>query len=304
MQFGQIMSKLAPRTYWDYIHAQEQKRFSSGSLTKEAFHLPGKDTITATLKKLLGSTVLERMSAYDDYLLWNVITPKALPDIRGAKFVEIGSAPGDYSVAFSKRHGCTPYGVEYSAGGVELNRNVFEQNGFNPDNVIHADFFSDEFAAEYHEQFDGVISKGFIEHFEDVRSVIDRHMHLLKPGGHLIVTIPNLSGINYLLGGLLDQGAIARHNITIMQKAMYHDLFERSDLQKLFCDYYGTFSFYLFTAAESSIMRRHLLRICHKVQPVLNLVWRTMFGDRGAESGLFSPFLLYIGRKKSRSDRA
>ena len=290
------MSKLTEKTYWDCIHAEEQDRFSSGSLTKEAFHLPGRDTITVSLKKLLGGTVLERISAYDDYLLWNVILPKALPNINGAKFVEIGSAPGDYSVEFSKRFGCIPYGIEYSAGGVELNRNVFKQNGFNPDNVIHADFFSDEFAAEYREKFDGVISKGFIEHFEDVRSVIDRHMQVLKPGGYLIVTIPNLSGFNYLLGGLLDEGAIPRHNVKIMRKAVYRDLFDRDDLQTLFCDYYGTFSFYLFTAGESSL-KKQLLKICHRFQPGLNLAFRTIFGDKGAETGLFSPFLLYIGRK-------
>ena len=293
-----MMSKLAPRTYWDRIHSQEQRRFSSGSLTKEAFHLPGKAKITIALKKLLGSTVLERMSAYDDYLLWNVILPKALPNISGAKFVEIGSAPGEYSVEFSKKLGCIPYGVEYSAGGVELNKSVFKQNGFNPDNVIHADFFSDEFAAEYHEKFDGVMSKGFIEHFEDVRSVIDRHMHVLKPGGYLVVTIPNLSGFNYLLGGLLDEGAIPRHNVKIMRKAVYRDLFDRNDLQTLFCDYYGTFSFYLFTAGESSV-KKQLLKVSHRVQPGLNLAFRTIFGDKGAETGLFSPFLLYIGRKAS-----
>jgi 2-polyprenyl-3-methyl-5-hydroxy-6-metoxy-1,4-benzoquinol methylase len=290
------MSTLAPRRHWDYIHAEEEKRFSSGSLTTEALQLRG-EKITTALKKLLGTKVVERMSAYDDYLLWDVILPKFLPSIIGAKFVEIGSAPGDYSVQFSKRHGCIPYGVEYSEGGVKLNREVFKENGFNPDNVIHADFFSDEFAAEYHEKFDGAISKGFIEHFEDVKSVIDRHMRLLKPGGHLVVTIPNLSGINYMLAGLLDDGAIPRHNVSIMRRDVYRDLFDRNDLQTLFCDYYGTFSFYLFTATSTSVRQKQMLKVSHKLQPLLNFTFRTILGGRGAESGWFSPFLLYIGRK-------
>jgi 2-polyprenyl-3-methyl-5-hydroxy-6-metoxy-1,4-benzoquinol methylase len=255
------------------------------------------DKLGACLKKLLGPNIRERMSAYDDYLLWNVILPKTLPNIAGARFVEIGSAPGDYSVQFSKRHGCIPYGVEYSQSGAELNRQVFKENGFNPDNVIHADFFSDNLGAQYHEKFDGVISRGFIEHFDDVESVIDRHMGLLKPGGHLIISIPNLWGINYVLAGLFDGEAIPRHNTTIMRKSVYQRLFDRSDLQTLLCDYYGTFSFYLFTAGENSHTQEELLKICHRFQPFLNLAFRTVFGDRGAENGWFSPFLIYIGRK-------
>ena len=143
------------------------------------------------------------------------------------------------------------------------------------------------------------MSKGFIEHFDDVKSVIDRHMQLLKPGGYLIVTIPNLNGANYLLGWLFDEGAIPRHNVTIMRRTVYQELFERQDLEKLFCDYYGTFSFYLFTAGQSAI-RQHLLRACHRVQPLLNLSMRSLFRDKGAETGVFSPFLLYIGRKSVR----
>jgi 2-polyprenyl-3-methyl-5-hydroxy-6-metoxy-1,4-benzoquinol methylase len=291
------MPALAKRKYWDYIHSGENKRFEDGNLTTEAFRFPAENQLKAALKKLLGPKLRERMSAYDDYLLWDVILPKFLPNIRGAKFIEIGSAPGDYSVQFSKRFGCIPYGVEYSEGGVKLNREVFKENSFNPDNVIHADFFSDEFIARHQEKFDGVMSKGFIEHFDDVKSVIDRHMRLLKPGGHLIVTIPNLSGVNYVLAGLLDEGAIPRHNVTIMKRKVYRDLFQRSDLQPLFCDYYGTFSFYLFTAPENSARQKQMLTICHKFQPVLNFMFRTIFGKRGAENGWFSPFLLYIGRK-------
>ncbi len=281
-----MTSTLTERKYWDSIHVSEQLRISDSADQK----------FFGALKKILGSRLVGRMSGYDDYLLWNVILPKALPNVSGAKFVEIGSAPGEYSVEFSKRQGCIPFGVEYSSVGVEVNREVFRQNGFSSDNVINADFFSAEFVEQYREKFDGVISKGFVEHFEDVKSVIDKHMQLLKPDGYLVVTIPNLSGFNNLLGRLFDEDAIPRHNVSIMRQSVYRQLFNRNDLQTIFCDYYGTFSFYLFTAGESSL-RKHLLRICHKLQPLLNLTFRTTFGAAGAETSLFSPFLLYIGRK-------
>ena len=291
-------SKLTAQAYWDAIHAVEQQQFSNGVLIQEGSRVPVSKRITRALKRALGAKIVERISAYDDYLLWDVILPKYLPNLKGSKSVEIGSAPGDYSVQFCKRHGCIPYGVEYSSVGVGINRDVFRQNGFNPDNVIHADFFSDEFLGQHRETFDIVISKGFIEHFEEVKPVVDRHMQLIKPGGYLIVTVPNLRGVNYWLGRLFDEGAIPRHNISIMRKAVYQRLFDNKNLETLFCDYYGAFSFYLFTAGRS-VVKRHLLGACHRLQPILNLGMRTIFGSKGPETPAFSPFLLYIGRKSA-----
>jgi 2-polyprenyl-3-methyl-5-hydroxy-6-metoxy-1,4-benzoquinol methylase len=42
------------------------------------------------------------------------------------------------------------------------------------------------------EAFDVVLSGGFIEHFTDVAAIVQKHLQLLKPGGRLVVMIPNL----------------------------------------------------------------------------------------------------------------
>jgi 2-polyprenyl-3-methyl-5-hydroxy-6-metoxy-1,4-benzoquinol methylase len=291
-----MTSRLTRRNYWDSVHVGEQEQFSAAVPVKAEHNLTFSKRFAGALKKFLGKTVLDRLSNYDDYLLWNVILPGALPNLNGAACLEIGSAPGDHVVQFSRAYGCTPYGVEYSSVGVELNREVFRQNNVDPDNVIFADFFSEDFIAGNREKFDVVISNGFIEHFDDVKSVIDRHVQLVKPGGYLIIGIPNLRGANYFLTSLFDEGAIPRHNLTIMRKAAYCELFDRKDLNRLFCDYYGTFTFYLYTAGQSPV-RRYLLRICHRIQPLLNLAMRSVLGRNGAETALLSPFLLYIGRK-------
>jgi len=162
--------------------------------------------------------------------------------------------------------------------------------------VIHTDFFSDEFRESHKERFDVVISRGFIEHFTDVEPVIDRHLDLLAPGGYLLVSIPNLRGFNYPVARLLHKEVIPLHNLSIMQKPAYTKLFNRPDLQSMFCDYYGTFSFYLFTSGSSQLVQ-YGLKLGHRFQPLLNLAFRTFLGDRGAETGAFSPYLLYIGRK-------
>jgi 2-polyprenyl-3-methyl-5-hydroxy-6-metoxy-1,4-benzoquinol methylase len=44
-----------------------------------------------------------------------------------------------------------------------------------------------------------VISFGFIEHFDNPENVIQKHLDLLKPGGILIVGVPNFTGIHGIL---------------------------------------------------------------------------------------------------------
>jgi SAM-dependent methyltransferase len=236
------------------------------------------------------------MSDYSSYLLWDVIFPNHLRLSPGAKIVEIGSAPGEFLVRFSRKYQCIPYGVEYSQTGVEVNRATFVRHGFDPQNVIHTDFFDDGFRERYLGQFDIVCSRGFIEHFADPQPVIDRHIDLLKPGGYLLVDIPNLRGLNKPLAWFFDKGAIPRHNLDIMRTEQFRKLFNRADLEQIVFGHYGVFSFYLFTGDDSKLSR-YALKACHRIQPLLNLCFRSALGNRRAESRAFSPFLQYIGRK-------
>jgi 2-polyprenyl-3-methyl-5-hydroxy-6-metoxy-1,4-benzoquinol methylase len=219
-----------------------------------------------------------------------------VPNKKGAKVLEVGSAPGKFLVEFKQNYDCVPYGLEYSETGVELNRKVFSSHGINPDNVICADFFSNEFHEQYRERFDIVISRGFIEHFADVDNVIQEHLNLLKPGGHLIVSIPNVRGANYILTQLFYKELIPIHNLNIMRKKEFSKLFNNGRLSHLFCDYYGTFSFGLFYTKNDGPMRL-VLDVCSRLQRLLNLIFRLILQDKGAESRLFSPHLLFIGKK-------
>jgi len=281
------MTRLSEQTHWDSVHTRLQN-YGRAARSKRQF--------MQTAKKLLGPSLLEHMSAYSEYLLWDVIFPQHFHLQKGAKVVEIGSAPGDFLVKFSEKYDCIPYGIEYSEVGVELNRLTFRRHGFDPDNVLHVDFFDDHLRRRYFEYFDVVFSKGFIEHFTDIAPLLDRHLDLLKPSGYLLVDVPNFRWVNAVLARLFDEGALPRHNLNIMPKHAFRQLFDRPDLFELSCGYYGAFSFYLFTADESKIAKR-MLKTCHKIQPLLNLGFRRLLGSRRLETPLFSPFLQYIGRK-------
>lgn len=293
------MPKLSKLEHWDSIHREEEQLFDLVANTaKEHDRQPLRRRLIRAVKWLLPNKVFECLSNYDDYLLWDVIFKQRLPEMKGAKVLEIGSAPGEFLAKFSQRYDCVPYGVEYSEIGVALNKKIFSLYGLNPDNVIHADLFSDEFRRQYAGSFDVVMSRGFIEHFSDVGPVIARHMDFLRPGGYLIVSIPNLRGINYVLAWIFCRKLMALHNLEIMGVEAFRKLFAvRRDLQHLFCDYYGTFSFCLFEAKQSSSMMRCVLSLALRLQLSLNLTFRLFLRSRGAESKWLSPHLLFIGRK-------
>lgn len=252
--------------------------------------------LKTALKRLLGPTVLEYMRDYRDYLLWDVLYPKFLLAKEGAKVLEVGSAPGYHLIHLRDAFGFEPYGVEYSPKGAALNRKLFQLHGISSDNVIQGDFFSSQFQSKYEAHFDVVVSHGFIEHFADVESVVSQHLNVLAPGGRLVVTIPNLRGINYFFTWVFRKDLIPLHNLSIMHRDEFCKLFSRHDVVPLLCDYFGTFSFGIFGARPSS-MRRLLLMICGKLQRLLNAAFRVFFGARGAESRYFSPYLIFVGAK-------
>ena len=284
------MSKLTDQEYWENHyrddHTSKKKRYASTGLK-------------SMLKALVGVRFMDLISPYDDYLLWKVVFPRYLPgDCSGLRAVEIGSAPGTFLVRFAKTFGATVHGVEYTHFGAELNRFNFESNGFDPKNVIEADFFSPEFLEQNAGTFDIVISRGFIEHFDNPADVISRHVALLRKGGFLIVLIPNLLGIYNGWTTLFNPVQLPLHNLQIMRLARFSGLFDASMVDTLQCGYFGTFSFWLFTAADEARWIIPIVKILTIIQRPLNFAFRIAFGRRGRETPTFSPNLIFVGRRK------
>jgi 2-polyprenyl-3-methyl-5-hydroxy-6-metoxy-1,4-benzoquinol methylase len=276
------MGRLADKTYWDGIYRSRSE--ASGPA-------PGTQQQRESGHGLFRS--------YSDWLLWDVILPKYLPRRAGARVLEVGSAPGNNLVRLHRLFGYVPYGVDYSDTGVAVNRQVFAQQGLPAENVIHADFLSEPFHAQYRGFFDVVMSAGFIEHFDDPRAVVNRHWDLLAPGGYLVISIPNLGGFNRTLQGTFDRRLLAIHNLQIMSKGTFAALFEREGLAPLFCDYLGTLNFGLFVAPKWSAPW-FLLSSCKALQVLMNPILRVLFGRRGCESPALSPYLIFIGIKTTR----
>lgn len=284
--------RLSERSYWDTIYGNPAVHHE----TTEASASIGKP-LRSRLKRILGPAFIRAMGNYDDHLLWEAILPKFLENRAGQSIVEIGSAPGEFLVAAHQRFGLVPYGIEYSPIGADLNRQVFRTAHLDPHHIIEQDFFSPETHTRYRESFDVVISRGFIEHFTDPADVVAKHLNLLKPGGLLIVSIPNLSGLNFLLLWIFDRQLMAMHNLDIMSCRSFAALFPSGLVTPLFCNYYGTFNLRLINTRPDAVLRV-ILTLCWKLQPALNVAFHGLFGRRGAEMRWFSPNLLFVGVKR------
>ena len=291
------MSRLSEKQCWDGVYQSLEKQprtLTEGARKQETLKSRGKIWI----KKLLGKKLLGYMFyRYHSRIFWDVILKNHLPDMKGARMLEVGSAPGTSLVTFNHKLGCMPFGIDYSEHGVETNRQVFIANNLNPDNVIHADFFSDEFHNRYKESFDMVYSGGFIEHFDNARDVVDKHVSLLARGGHLVILIPNLRGINHLILKLFYKELLDIHNLSIMRKTEFAKLFDHESLTPLFCDYYGTLTLDV-TAARKNSPVRFILNGMKKLELITNLILHLALRGHDLNTRFTSPYLIFVGVKK------
>lgn len=247
----------------------------------------------AIIKDILDKTVFGNIY---EYILWNKILKQFLPRKEGLRILEIGSAPGNNLVRFYKQFGYEPYGIEYTVSGAEANRRLFKGNNLPAENIFEEDFFLDGFHERFKGFYDIVFSFGFVEHFADVSGVIERHLNLLKKGGILVVTIPNLQGkVNNILCQFFNNEILSKHNLEVMELKKFNSLFNTGKLKGLYCNYYGVFSFSFFGAKK--IFRQFLYSICLIIQVFLNFFLRLAVKMIDLEFKHTSPFLIFIGEK-------
>ncbi len=280
--------QLTEKAYWDSLYDTH-----SGHQLGESKH----KKLKVWLETSLGPEIVDVLGiGYSDYVFWQRCK-QLLPQRKDLKVLEVGSAPGYLLVRFNKMFGYTPYGVEYSKNGVSLNRAIFLENRLNADHVIHADFFSDDFQEKYADFFDIVISRGFIEHFSNPKTVIEKHSNLLKKGGICVITVPNIVGINYVLTSLLNKADLKRHNLAIMSRDSFKNIFEDTNLLIEFLDYYGIFDPVLFTADKA--YKQPIISFFHMCRYVLSAAFFVLLRGKSFDSRIFSPCLMCVAKKQS-----
>lgn len=158
-----------------------------------------------------------------------------LPRRPGLAALEVGCAPGRNLVRLHELFGYEPFGIEYSRPGFELTRTTFTKHGFRLDNVIYGDFFDAAFHRDHRSRFDVVLSRGFIEHFDDPVHVAGLHTRLLRQDGYLVCTVPNLMGAAYPFVRFFVPELLRAHNRGLMKMKRFAAVFKGLPLRQLFC---------------------------------------------------------------------
>jgi len=112
--------------------------------------------------------------------------------VEGKRILEIGSGTGMLVVRGRTAHGLDLWGIEPSAGEysatLDVGRRLLAHYGLPPDTIREA---PGEAIPYPDASFDLVYSSNVLEHVRDPQAVIDEAVRVLKPGGDLLIVVPN-----------------------------------------------------------------------------------------------------------------
>ena len=272
------MRNFTEKTYWDDVY----KDMNINSVSISIYY---------RIKEYLKYITRD----YSNFLLWEVLFRSYIPKNKDGKVIEIGCAPGKYLYSFHKDFLYEPYGIDYSKKGVEITKKYFVKKGLNKDNIIYADFFDPLFQSEQKNKYDIVFSRGFIEHFDTVKSVVQNHINMLKVGGYIVIIIPQISSLNGYIARFFNIDSYKVHNISIMNKDSFTNLFPYSQLEHVYCDYVGIGSIGLFNT--NTRWKYILYRVLLLLQRPVDFLLRVFVPKNILNNKYTSPYLLFIGKK-------
>jgi tRNA(1-methyladenosine) methyltransferase and related methyltransferases len=158
------------------------------------------------------------------------------PKHPGARIVELGGAPGGYLAYVARASGGEAYAIDISSVGCSKLKENFELLG-----ISVTVFCRDVLESDLSDipRFDLVYSLGLIEHFGDPLPMIRKHVELAKPGGVIVVGLPNLLGINKHVLRLTRPEMFSMHNLTTMDTRTWSRFEQAAGLEVLFRGYVG-----------------------------------------------------------------
>lgn len=203
------------------------------------------------------------MAAEDDPI--RVLLENRLPHAPIAS-LELGCYPGRYLSVLGN--------MGHEVNGVDLTPRVTTDL---PDwlrslGSMVGDFVRDDvFQYDPGRTFDVVASFGLIEHFTNWEDLFLKHIHLLSPGGFLIITTPNFrSLIQHSLHRLLDEVNLGRHNLAAMNPERWREIATMNGLEVQYCGGIGRFEFWA-DAQKRHFIQKLLLKAVRFSKPLWNL---------------------------------
>ena len=174
-----------------------------------------------------------------------------LPQQTGLNILEIGGAPGQFLAYFAKEFGYSAHAIDYSATGCDKMRQAFGIANLDV-TIYNRDIFADISDLP---SFDIVFSMGFIEHFSDLDSIVEKHIELLKKQGILLLGVPNYRGISQIVLKRLAPQKLSMHNLETMDIKNWESFEKKYGLNTIFKEYIGGFNPGSFRRCENRTLR-------------------------------------------------
>ncbi|MVN20003.1 class I SAM-dependent methyltransferase [Mucilaginibacter arboris] len=201
--------------------------------------------------------------------------------------IELGGFPGYYAIYLNKYEGIETTLFDYYVHtGILVD--VLAANDLSEKSigVIEGDLFKYKALKQY----DLVLSCGLIEHFEDTKDIIQRHLPFLKPGGTLFITLPNFLGINGWVQRNFDPENYSKHNVKSMELDLLAYVCHQLNLKDVELNHYGKFSVWLENGQTKSVAAKILTK-------TIWLAGKLFTRIVPVESKLLSPYIVLTARK-------
>lgn len=153
-----------------------------------------------------------------------------------ASVLELGCAPGSTLIELAKlrpQHSFS--GVDNAVLGLKHARKLLKEIG-----AKGTLYEGDLRTLETPERFDFVFSTGLVEHFTDPLPIIQAHVRLCRPGGKVLVEIPNMNGplCKWFIRRLRPQ-SLEIHNFETMRVEVMDTLMRQAGLRNVRTGHFG-----------------------------------------------------------------
>jgi SAM-dependent methyltransferase len=201
--------------------------------------------------------------------------------------IELGGFPGNYSVLFKKYFNLDVTLIDQFIDE-EIITNLLIKNGLKKGDVHIVE--GDIFCYEPENKYDMVCSVGLVEHFMDTENIISHHVKLLKPGGTLLIAIPNFRGLNGLIQRIFDRENLRKHNLNSMKLKVLINAAKKNELKDIKVKYKFKFGIWLENANERADYIKAILYLIRLFGKFIRIVYP--FNSR-----LFSTYIILTGKK-------
>lgn len=210
--------------------------------------------------------------------------------------VEVGCARSAVLPLFAKKLGFRISGIDYSPNGCDQTRHVLERERVQGE-IYCCDIFSPP--NNLIEKFDVVVSFGLIEHFSDTTEIVSSLSRLVKPGGLVFTSLPNMNGTIGFAQKILDRGVYDIH--VPLTSDMVRIAHEQAGLQVISCNYFLSTNFGVvnLNSVQLNSIEWWIKKITLAFLARMSMgvwLWERMFGPLPA-SHTFSPYINCIAMK-------